>query len=200
MPALHECGAALAEKAKEWEKILKIGRTHLIDATPLSLGQEIGGMARQLDRSVGPRRRWPWTRCWNCPSAERRWAAASTPIRSSPAGSARSSPRRPASPSSRRSITSRPTPSATAWSSATASSAPSPPRSSPWPTTSAGSVPGRRCGFHEISPARPPAGQLDHARQGQPGDVREPDAGRRAGDRQRRRRSPSAGRPAASSS
>ena len=41
-------------KAKEWEKVLKIGRTHLIDATPLSLGQEIGGMARQLDRSVGP--------------------------------------------------------------------------------------------------------------------------------------------------
>jgi fumarate hydratase class II len=53
IPALHECGAALAAKAKEWEKVLKIGRTHLIDATPLSLGQEIGGMARQLDRSVG---------------------------------------------------------------------------------------------------------------------------------------------------
>ena len=33
--------------------MLKIGRTHLIDATPLALGQEIGGMARQLDRSVG---------------------------------------------------------------------------------------------------------------------------------------------------
>ena len=53
IPALRECGAALAAKAKEWEKVLKIGRTHLIDATPLSLGQEIGGMARQLDRSVG---------------------------------------------------------------------------------------------------------------------------------------------------
>ncbi len=43
----------LSAKAKEWEKILKIGRTHLIDATPLSLGQEIGGMARQLERSAG---------------------------------------------------------------------------------------------------------------------------------------------------
>ena len=53
IPALHECGAALSAKAKEWEKVLKIGRTHLIDATPLALGQEIGGMARQLDRSVG---------------------------------------------------------------------------------------------------------------------------------------------------
>ena len=50
---MHECGATLAAKAKEWEKVLKIGRTHLIDATPLALGQEIGGMARQLDRSVG---------------------------------------------------------------------------------------------------------------------------------------------------
>ena len=53
IPALQECGAALAAKAKEWEKVLKIGRTHLIDATPLALGQEIGGMARQLNRSVG---------------------------------------------------------------------------------------------------------------------------------------------------
>jgi fumarate hydratase class II len=52
IPALKECGAALAAKAKEWEKVLKIGRTHLIDATPLSLGQEIGGLARQLARSV----------------------------------------------------------------------------------------------------------------------------------------------------
>ena len=53
IPALHECGRVLAEKAAAWQKVLKIGRTHLIDATPLSLGQEIGGMARQLDRSVG---------------------------------------------------------------------------------------------------------------------------------------------------
>ena len=53
IPALHECGAALSAKAKEWESVLKIGRTHLIDATPLALGQELGGMARQLDRSVG---------------------------------------------------------------------------------------------------------------------------------------------------
>ena len=33
--------------------MLKIGRTHLVDATPLSLGQEFGGLARQLDRSAG---------------------------------------------------------------------------------------------------------------------------------------------------
>ena len=40
-------------KAAEWKDILKIGRTHLADATPLSLGQEIGGLARQLERSAG---------------------------------------------------------------------------------------------------------------------------------------------------
>ena len=51
-PALFRCGEVLAEKAEQFAEILKIGRTHLADATPLSLGQEIGGMARQLDRSV----------------------------------------------------------------------------------------------------------------------------------------------------
>ncbi|MDY0166114.1 MAG: class II fumarate hydratase [Thermoguttaceae bacterium] len=53
IPALRNCGRVLAEKSKAWQQILKIGRTHLADATPVALGQEIGGMARQLDRSVG---------------------------------------------------------------------------------------------------------------------------------------------------
>jgi len=53
IPALHRCGEVLSEKAAAWQKVLKIGRTHLADATPVALGQEIGGMARQLDRSVG---------------------------------------------------------------------------------------------------------------------------------------------------
>ena len=53
LPALHRCGEVLSEKAAAWQKVLKIGRTHLADATPVALGQEIGGMARQLDRSVG---------------------------------------------------------------------------------------------------------------------------------------------------
>ncbi len=53
MPALRRCGAVLADKSKAWQGVLKIGRTHLADATPVALGQEIGGMARQLDRSVG---------------------------------------------------------------------------------------------------------------------------------------------------
>jgi fumarate hydratase class II len=46
--ALEHCAAALSEKSSQWQAILKIGRTHLADATPLTLGQEIGGMARQL--------------------------------------------------------------------------------------------------------------------------------------------------------
>jgi fumarate hydratase, class II len=53
LPALHRCGEVLSEKAAAWQDVLKIGRTHLADATPVALGQEIGGMARQLDRSVG---------------------------------------------------------------------------------------------------------------------------------------------------
>ena len=48
IPALEHCAAVLAEKSSQWQQVLKIGRTHLADATPLTLGQEIGGMARQL--------------------------------------------------------------------------------------------------------------------------------------------------------
>ncbi len=53
IPALEGCREVLAAKAAAWKDVLKIGRTHLTDATPLSLGQEIGGLARQLERSVG---------------------------------------------------------------------------------------------------------------------------------------------------
>jgi fumarate hydratase, class II len=53
IPALRRCGETLAEKAAAWQDILKIGRTHLADATPLSLGQEMGGLARQVERSAG---------------------------------------------------------------------------------------------------------------------------------------------------
>jgi fumarate hydratase, class II len=42
----------LKDKAAKWDKIIKIGRTHLADATPLRLGQEFGGFARQLELSV----------------------------------------------------------------------------------------------------------------------------------------------------
>jgi len=52
LPALEKMHASLVEKAKAWDKIIKIGRTHLMDATPLRLGQEFGGFARQVELSV----------------------------------------------------------------------------------------------------------------------------------------------------
>ncbi len=52
MPALARLHDVLAEKAKAWDRVIKIGRTHLADATPLRLGQEIGGFARQLELSL----------------------------------------------------------------------------------------------------------------------------------------------------
>ena len=48
LPSLHELHAALAEKAQAFEAVVKIGRTHLQDATPVTLGQEFGGYAAQL--------------------------------------------------------------------------------------------------------------------------------------------------------
>ncbi|WP_417390536.1 class II fumarate hydratase [Gimesia sp.] len=52
IPSLEKLTASLAQKAKDWDQIIKIGRTHLADATPLRLGQEFGGFARQLELSV----------------------------------------------------------------------------------------------------------------------------------------------------
>ena len=52
IPALQKFAAALSEKAKAWDQVIKIGRTHLMDATPLRLGQEFGGFARQIELSV----------------------------------------------------------------------------------------------------------------------------------------------------
>ncbi len=52
IPALETARSILAAKSSQWADILKIGRTHLADATPLTLGQEIGGMARQLELSI----------------------------------------------------------------------------------------------------------------------------------------------------
>jgi fumarate hydratase class II len=51
--SLARFATVLAAKAKEWDRIIKIGRTHLADATPLRLGQEFGGFARQLELSGG---------------------------------------------------------------------------------------------------------------------------------------------------
>src|SRR2546421_892129 len=49
VPALKSLQQVLTEKAKAWDGIVKIGRTHLADATPIRLGQEFSGYARQLE-------------------------------------------------------------------------------------------------------------------------------------------------------
>ncbi|MBI1406621.1 MAG: class II fumarate hydratase [Caulobacter sp.] len=48
IPALKHLHAALEAKSKAWAHIIKIGRTHTQDATPLTLGQEFGGYAQQI--------------------------------------------------------------------------------------------------------------------------------------------------------
>ncbi len=52
MPKLRALQAELDKKSKAWEHIVKIGRTHLMDATPLTLGQEFSGYAKQLEYGV----------------------------------------------------------------------------------------------------------------------------------------------------
>jgi len=52
VPALKALGATLAGKSKAFAGIVKIGRTHLQDATPLTLGQEFSGYSAQLDYAV----------------------------------------------------------------------------------------------------------------------------------------------------
>jgi fumarate hydratase class II len=51
-PALQRFRDVLADKARQWDDIIKIGRTHLADATPIRLGQEFSGYVRQLDLSL----------------------------------------------------------------------------------------------------------------------------------------------------
>jgi fumarate hydratase, class II len=51
-PALEHLGTALAAKAEEFASVVKSGRTHLMDATPVTLGQEFGGYAAQVRYGV----------------------------------------------------------------------------------------------------------------------------------------------------
>jgi fumarate hydratase, class II len=52
LPALKKLHVALCQKAKAWAHIIKIGRTHTQDATPLTLGQEFGGYATQIANGI----------------------------------------------------------------------------------------------------------------------------------------------------
>jgi fumarate hydratase class II len=52
LPALQTLRNALNDKAEAWKDIIKIGRTHTQDATPLTLGQEFGGYTQQLTNGI----------------------------------------------------------------------------------------------------------------------------------------------------
>ena len=53
VPAVSALGAALRDKAEAWDGVLKSGRTHLMDATPVRLGQEFAGYATQMEKCAG---------------------------------------------------------------------------------------------------------------------------------------------------
>ena len=79
LPALVHLEGALEAKSVEWATVVKSGRTHLMDATPVTLGQEFGGYAAQIRN--GQERLTP-RRCPgspNCRSAGPPSAPASTP-------------------------------------------------------------------------------------------------------------------------
>ena len=52
LPALRTLHFALSKKSVEFADIIKIGRTHLMDATPLTLGQEFSGYAKQIENAI----------------------------------------------------------------------------------------------------------------------------------------------------
>ena len=52
IPALEKLEASLLNKAKEYKNVVKSGRTHLMDAVPVTLGQEFGGYARQIELGI----------------------------------------------------------------------------------------------------------------------------------------------------
>ncbi|HEY2203161.1 MAG TPA: class II fumarate hydratase [Pseudonocardia sp.] len=52
IPALEHLSAALRRRAEDWKDVVKAGRTHLMDAVPITLGQEAGGWATQVEQSA----------------------------------------------------------------------------------------------------------------------------------------------------
>ncbi|MXZ04226.1 MAG: class II fumarate hydratase [Rhodothermaceae bacterium] len=53
LPALYRLELALQEKSRAFDDIVKSARTHLMDATPITMGQEFGGYAMQITRGIG---------------------------------------------------------------------------------------------------------------------------------------------------
>lgn len=53
IPMLEKLHVALSKKTEEFKDVVKIGRTHLMDATPLTLGQEFSGYTQQIENGIG---------------------------------------------------------------------------------------------------------------------------------------------------
>ena len=186
LPALDQLGDSLEAKAEEFDDVVKSGRTHWMDAVPVTLGQEFGGYAAQVRQGIArvestlerrradPARRHRRRHRPEHASRVRRARAREAlrrdrPRRSSPpadpfeAQAARDGARRGLRRAEdRRRLADE--------------DRERPPLH--------GLRPARRA--RRDLPARAPEGQLDHARQGQPGHPGGRHAGRRAGDRQRR--------------
>ena len=52
LPALDELARALRKKQRQFKSVVKSGRTHLMDATPVTLGQEFGGYAAAVEHGI----------------------------------------------------------------------------------------------------------------------------------------------------
>ena len=73
LPALEHLGRRCGPRPRSSPTVVKSGRTHLMDATPVTLGQEFGGYAAQVDEAAEPSaRRCP--RSASCRSAAPPWA------------------------------------------------------------------------------------------------------------------------------
>ena len=155
-PALEHLADALEAKAKQYDDVVKIGRTHLQDATP----DPARAGARRLRRpgpAVGPAgREGDPAPARAAAGRDRRRHRHQLPPRFRQSTPSRSSPRRPASNSSRRRTISKPRPPRTASSKPAGCSRPSPSASPRSPTTSAG-WPAARAAASARSPSPPPS-------------------------------------------
>ena len=185
MPALEALEVALEHKAKEFWEIIKIGRTHLMDATPVRLGQEFGGYAKQITHAR--------LRAGNAIAAIEELplggTAVGTGLNCHPdfPGEGDPSSARPHRHQFPRSP--RPLRGAGRQGRPRAGQRPAQDhRRQPFQNRQRHPLARQRPALrHRRNPAaRDPARQLDHARQGQPRDERGAHAGLRAGHRQRR--------------
>ena len=97
-PSLEHLAEALERKASQWATVVKSGRTHLMDATPVTLGQEFGGYAAQVRYGIERLQSVAAAPCRAAPRRHGRRHRHQHPCRASPP---RSSPRSPVRPDCR---------------------------------------------------------------------------------------------------